>query len=1219
MGIMSGPEAIQFSYKGTSFQIVQAKEIEPQLVINGIKYSVLGEKEKLAEAIEALKSLGQIGSIEDLKGKLKASKEFNLHEAQRIDEVGTKTIVPKDRGEHARGIDRIAGYVDYLKKSDFFSGIVLVAIGNKIVRHEAIKPKGIVQKPFTKDTPFNIYSVGKMFTVTAIMQLAEKGIINLDVPIKEYLRDSDYHLEGADEIYRFDGLHEEDNIKSFMKSGTTIRQLLTHTSGLMEDPARFDPKQIGKSHYSNLGYQLLARIVAHATGVSFIEYVATHVLAPAGIEFRKEPKKEEQPDLFANYLPSGAATKVEDRIPAPDGNGCFWMTATDLLKFSKALFSKALSDNRLMSEKAKELALTPDPKMDNRPLGFQVGEMGKHGRWVGLPGEFSGGSSACHIVEIEGEEPITLICLSNTSQGFWIVPEMQQAYLAKQEPSNPLGVRKVIRSQFNKLMKLSRKEDFDKKIPRIIDNLPKDKDKPIPDNIAHILLELESNGRDDLIDAVLKNIDSSLIPKIQEVLSIRGSTVALEKSKTAQRDRITSGTVARVMKASPSSDPQMEVEEACEAFATDLQKFASENLKEGALLVQILGVKGFEKPFLLGKRSVNDVSPIPVDEHMVGRTGSGAKLWAALLTKIVTKKYEKYIKMDDELGKFAPQEALRKFGRLGPDGEVIVAPELGKIITFGGVIGMNAGLVYEDQFPKKDTGTTLDQVMRGKEVRDGSIQILFHPKDKITMYSNYICLAAYPIEKAYKKVLAEENIQNMNKTVGETNKGKELPLEVQRLSIGELLKCNEAYIKGAYVYDLIDMFLHDLDPPLDNYTYAMILKKELFNPMGMTHSGFHDTPGVAMDLTYEEDPKTKKDASKPSEKGHAALNAMSFGTTSLSDAAKLAKGLSDKRGLIGEDGNLILSPNDLDDVFTPHGHLKTWGLGGVELSGGGKIIDKGGWVNQDKYSFLVDRGSGIGMIVMCNCGRRPDELIDAFKGKIEKINYPNEKPIIKAKEGTELGIPIEYYFKHPLKQEDVKQLFDGTRGRIALLFDYDKVKKGEKGFIHWSGAPLEVVKQENGTLKVTTPGRFKDLVIERLQGKVSGKDYLAVGDTAFIEIDVDSLPSPKSIENAQMEFEKIRGTYKNAKYPEYGIYQFDILKDQNGNIVLGACEVGQSKLVPQSIIKAGPTSILFNGHDRNPPDKIFRFVRDSEDDPWRLQVLDYASRLIIEERPKSKS
>jgi len=61
------------------------------------------------------------------------------------------------------------------------------------------------------DTKFNIASVGKVFTSVAILQLVEKGVIDLNAPIKEYCQ----------------GLISDD-----ISDKVTIKHLLTHTSGL---------------------------------------------------------------------------------------------------------------------------------------------------------------------------------------------------------------------------------------------------------------------------------------------------------------------------------------------------------------------------------------------------------------------------------------------------------------------------------------------------------------------------------------------------------------------------------------------------------------------------------------------------------------------------------------------------------------------------------------------------------------------------------------------------------------------------------------------------------------------------------------------------------------------------------------------------------------------------------------------------------------------------
>lgn len=774
-------------------------------------------------------------------------------------------------------------------------------------------------------------------------------------------------------------------------------------------------------------------------------------------------------------------------------------------------------------------------------------------------------------------------------------------------------------------------------------------------------------GDKEKLDTACMILNSVSLESISNEEDLRGRLSLREDISFPQAEKTDQVGVEILKTKAPNSKKIETLEDAYEALNTDLQEYANKNLKEGALLVQVVGIKGSEKPLVFGKRSVNDKVTVPVDENTIGRTGSGAKLWAGLLTNILTSKYSQYIQMNDGFGKFAPNEALRKFGTVGTDGKDVVNPELAKEIPVEGLIGMMAGLEYEQPNPKDPPQTTLDQFLRGNEVKDGSIHILYHPRDKINFYTNNICFAAYPLEKAYKKVLAAELIEKgqldenqslrqlsphlepfrkqlqekIEKTEEDIKSMQQLgalddviapyedrlanlKVELKKLSIPEnaldislkdLMDCQSAYTDSPnsfYIYDLIELFLM----PSDNHQvdYAEIMKREFLGPLGMDHSGFHDVPGIHMDVTFEND-KTKQDESYVPGRDHPMRYGAGFGRTSLTDASKLASALSDPRGLTGNNGNtVLLSKEELDDFFKPHGHYEGWGLGGAELTSGGKVIDKGGSLNQDQYSFWVDRETGVGMIAMCNCGRRPDEILNTFKERIEHISHPQEKAPVKEKEGAPLGISTEYYFEHPLVLGNVEQLYEGTRGRIALLFDYDSV---DKGVIHWSGTPLEVEKREDGAFHVTTPGRFKDLMVKKIVGEQSGKNYLAVGDTSFIEIDIDNLPSQENVEAAQKEFANFRGQYINQAHLEWGVLEFEVLKDKQGNILLGARDGSKGDFVPQSVVKFETNSILFNGHDRQPPDKIFRFVRESEVAPWRLQVLDYASKQFIEERPKS--
>ena len=70
--------------------------------------------------------------------------------------------------------------------------------------------------PITQDTVFRIASITKTFTAIAVMQLWERGLVDLDAPANDYLRA--FKLIPAKESFR----------------PATVRHLLTHTSGLPE-------------------------------------------------------------------------------------------------------------------------------------------------------------------------------------------------------------------------------------------------------------------------------------------------------------------------------------------------------------------------------------------------------------------------------------------------------------------------------------------------------------------------------------------------------------------------------------------------------------------------------------------------------------------------------------------------------------------------------------------------------------------------------------------------------------------------------------------------------------------------------------------------------------------------------------------------------------------------------------------------------------------------
>ena len=165
---------------------------------------------------------------------------------------------------------------------------------------------------------FRTGSVAKIFTWTAVMQLVEQGLIDLDSDVNEYL---DFELPG-----RIHG-----NGRRLQPAPITMRHLLSHTAGfedvleglflLREEdfktlrkylvtriPARIYPPGTVMA-YSNWGTALAGYIVERLSGIPFGEYIEEHIFAPLGMES----------STFAQPLPGPLADRLVGAYRYVDG------------------------------------------------------------------------------------------------------------------------------------------------------------------------------------------------------------------------------------------------------------------------------------------------------------------------------------------------------------------------------------------------------------------------------------------------------------------------------------------------------------------------------------------------------------------------------------------------------------------------------------------------------------------------------------------------------------------------------------------------------------------------------------------------------------------------------------------------------------------------------------------------------------------------------------
>jgi len=180
-----------------------------------------------------------------------------------------------------------------VERGEVPGAVALVARGGKIVREEAFGLCDVEKKiEFTPRTLCWIASITKPVTVAGAMRLVEAGKLGLDDKIKDYLPEFKQQKDKA-------GEHRP----------ITIRQLMSHTSGLVANPPTrpsffFEPGFLGRKIgdiataiaqtplefepgsrvlYSNAAPYVLGRIVELRADKPFHEYVRETILEPAGM------------------------------------------------------------------------------------------------------------------------------------------------------------------------------------------------------------------------------------------------------------------------------------------------------------------------------------------------------------------------------------------------------------------------------------------------------------------------------------------------------------------------------------------------------------------------------------------------------------------------------------------------------------------------------------------------------------------------------------------------------------------------------------------------------------------------------------------------------------------------------------------------------------------------------------------------------------------------
>lgn len=340
--------------------------------------------------------------------------------AKPLPPMDTKALLAYDPAHADRRID---DFMQQLHATRAFNGNVLVAKHGKIIYENAIGWADYLHRiPLNINSQFELASITKTMTGTAILMLMEQGKLSLNDDVKKFFPDFPY-------------------------DGVTIRLLLTHRSGMMnyvyftDDLYRAEHRDERKGisnkdemaliaqykpHpfnlpdkrflYNNSNFMVLGSIIEKVTGQPYADFMKAHIFAPSGMAhtavYSKAVYDKIPVDVVGHDRGQWRYSVAQNFLDGPVGDKGIYSTVGDLY-----LFDRALREGRLLKQATMDSAYVPRNPMLHGHFSYGYGwrifeapgqQVIYHtGWWHGFR----------HIFLRDIKDDITIVLLSNLSNG----------------------------------------------------------------------------------------------------------------------------------------------------------------------------------------------------------------------------------------------------------------------------------------------------------------------------------------------------------------------------------------------------------------------------------------------------------------------------------------------------------------------------------------------------------------------------------------------------------------------------------------------------------------------------------------------------------------------------------------------------------------------------------------------------------------------------------
>lgn len=307
---------------------------------------------------------------------------------------------------------KLENYMNAQAAINGFGGTVLITKNDAVLLKKAY---GLADYEWniknTIDTKFQLASVTKQFTATAILQLAEKGKLSLTDPLSKFF--PDYPKADSVTIHMLLS-HSSGLALGFKELATSTMNSDSAYAEIKKMPYEFSPGT--KSAYSNIGYYLLARIITKVSGEKYEDFLRKNIFEKLGMKntgvsnndsiILKKAKsycKTENGYVHGPYINWGINI----------GHDGVYSTVEDL-----ALWNKALYGTTILSAEMKKLMFTPHNDQ-NWGYGFIINPFYNQGhQLIAHDGGFFGTMSSLNRYT---DDNIFITVLSNNESHSYLI------------------------------------------------------------------------------------------------------------------------------------------------------------------------------------------------------------------------------------------------------------------------------------------------------------------------------------------------------------------------------------------------------------------------------------------------------------------------------------------------------------------------------------------------------------------------------------------------------------------------------------------------------------------------------------------------------------------------------------------------------------------------------------------------------------------------------